>query len=233
MAGGFDLQVFAPQMPDAAGLAEACPECYVRAAACRNAGRPVRQPAARNGAPAWCGWRRVRTSSASYRGSAPSLNRNDPAHVAGILTESVAIFGTDRCLYGSNFPIEKSVDQLSRSRRGLSRRRQIKPASPRRHPARHGDAGLSSRALAPARKANKRNGRQNMALEIKILGLWRHRAGIEFSRARPRLRAHAACAGRSASHYRRHLSDRHRQPATAPIRSWKRSACAGSSSMRT
>jgi len=35
------------------------------------------------------------------------IHRNDPAHVAGIVTDTVAIFGADRCLFGSNFPIEK------------------------------------------------------------------------------------------------------------------------------
>jgi predicted TIM-barrel fold metal-dependent hydrolase len=35
------------------------------------------------------------------------IHRNDPAHVAEILTDTVTIFGADRCLFGSNFPIEK------------------------------------------------------------------------------------------------------------------------------
>ena len=35
------------------------------------------------------------------------IHRNDPAHIAGIVSETVAIFGADRCLFGSNFPIEK------------------------------------------------------------------------------------------------------------------------------
>jgi predicted TIM-barrel fold metal-dependent hydrolase len=35
------------------------------------------------------------------------IHRNDPAHVAAIVAEALAIFGTDRCLFGSNFPIEK------------------------------------------------------------------------------------------------------------------------------
>jgi predicted TIM-barrel fold metal-dependent hydrolase len=35
------------------------------------------------------------------------IHRNDPAHIAGIAKETVALFGADRCLYGSNFPIEK------------------------------------------------------------------------------------------------------------------------------
>jgi predicted TIM-barrel fold metal-dependent hydrolase len=28
-------------------------------------------------------------------------------HVAAVLTDTVAIFGAERCLFGSNFPIEK------------------------------------------------------------------------------------------------------------------------------
>jgi predicted TIM-barrel fold metal-dependent hydrolase len=35
------------------------------------------------------------------------IHRNDPAHIAEIVTDTVAIFGAGRCLFGSNFPIEK------------------------------------------------------------------------------------------------------------------------------
>jgi predicted TIM-barrel fold metal-dependent hydrolase len=35
------------------------------------------------------------------------IHSNDPAHVADVLTETVRIFGPERCLFGSNFPIEK------------------------------------------------------------------------------------------------------------------------------
>jgi predicted TIM-barrel fold metal-dependent hydrolase len=35
------------------------------------------------------------------------IHRNDPAHIADVLTDTVAIFGAERCLFGSNFPIEK------------------------------------------------------------------------------------------------------------------------------
>jgi predicted TIM-barrel fold metal-dependent hydrolase len=35
------------------------------------------------------------------------IHRNDPAHVAEILDDTVAMFGAERCLFGSNFPIEK------------------------------------------------------------------------------------------------------------------------------
>jgi predicted TIM-barrel fold metal-dependent hydrolase len=34
------------------------------------------------------------------------IHRNDAAHVAAVVAESVAVFGADRCLFGSNFPIE-------------------------------------------------------------------------------------------------------------------------------
>ena len=35
------------------------------------------------------------------------LRRNDPAHIAFVTAETVALFGAGRCMFGSNFPIEK------------------------------------------------------------------------------------------------------------------------------
>jgi predicted TIM-barrel fold metal-dependent hydrolase len=35
------------------------------------------------------------------------IHRNDPAHIASVVTDAVVIFGAERCLFGSNFPIEK------------------------------------------------------------------------------------------------------------------------------
>jgi len=35
------------------------------------------------------------------------MHRNDPAHIAFIVAETIALFGAERCLFGSNFPIEK------------------------------------------------------------------------------------------------------------------------------
>jgi predicted TIM-barrel fold metal-dependent hydrolase len=35
------------------------------------------------------------------------LHCNDPAHVAEVVRGTVGIFGAGRCLFGSNFPIEK------------------------------------------------------------------------------------------------------------------------------
>ena len=35
------------------------------------------------------------------------IHKNDPAHIAAIVCETVAVFGAERCLFGSNFPVEK------------------------------------------------------------------------------------------------------------------------------
>ena len=102
----FDLQVFAPQMPGAAGLAEACPEVTF---VLQHAGMwEDLSPAGRSE------WRAgmVRLAACpnvvcKLSGLGTFLHRNDPAHVAEVVSEAVAIFGADRCLFGSNLPIEK------------------------------------------------------------------------------------------------------------------------------
>ena len=102
----FDLQVFAPQMPQAAGLAEACRtsrSCYSTPGCWRICPLPFRSA-----------WRAgmVRLAACpnvvcKLSGLGTFIHRNDPAHIAATLADSVAIFGSDRCLFGSNFPIEK------------------------------------------------------------------------------------------------------------------------------
>jgi predicted TIM-barrel fold metal-dependent hydrolase len=102
----FDLQVFAPQMPDAAGLVEACPKVTF---VLQHAGMlEDLSPAGRSV------WRAgmVRLAACpnivcKLSGLGTFIHRNAPSHIAGILADSVAIFGADRCLFGSNFPIEK------------------------------------------------------------------------------------------------------------------------------
>ena len=42
------------------------------------------------------------------------LHRNDRAHIAEVVRETVSIFGADRCLFGSNFPIEKLWTRYAR-----------------------------------------------------------------------------------------------------------------------
>jgi len=102
----FDLQVFAPQMADAAGLADACPDVTF---VLQHAG--MLEDTSPTGRAAW------RTAMArlaacpnvvcKLSGLGTFIHRNDPAHIAAILADSVAMFGAERCLFGSNFPIEK------------------------------------------------------------------------------------------------------------------------------
>jgi predicted TIM-barrel fold metal-dependent hydrolase len=102
----FDLQVFAPQMADAADLAESCPKVTL---VLQHAGMLENlSPAGR------AEWRAgmVRLAAcpnvvAKLSGLGTFLHRNDRAHVADVVRETVGIFGAGRCLFGSNFPIEK------------------------------------------------------------------------------------------------------------------------------
>jgi predicted TIM-barrel fold metal-dependent hydrolase len=102
----FDLQVFAPQMADAAGLADACPDVTF---VLQHAG--MIEDTSPTGRAAW------RTAMArlaacpnvvcKLSGLGTFIHRNDPAHIAAIVTDGVMMFGAERCLFGSNFPIEK------------------------------------------------------------------------------------------------------------------------------
>jgi predicted TIM-barrel fold metal-dependent hydrolase len=44
---------------------------------------------------------------AKLSGFGTFIHRNDPEHVSWLFSETIALFGADRCLFGSNFPIEK------------------------------------------------------------------------------------------------------------------------------
>ena len=102
----FDLQVFAPQMQDAASLAEACPHVTF---VLQHAG--MLENLSPEGRAAWRqGMSRLAACPnvvCKLSGLGTFIHRNDAAHVAAIIAESVAMFGADRCLFGSNFPIEK------------------------------------------------------------------------------------------------------------------------------
>jgi predicted TIM-barrel fold metal-dependent hydrolase len=101
----FDLQVFAPQMADAAGLAEACPKVTF---ILQHAGmlEDLSQ-----GRAAWrAGMARLALCPnvvSKLSGLGTFIHRNDGAHIADVLDDTVAIFSAERCLFGSNFPIEK------------------------------------------------------------------------------------------------------------------------------
>jgi predicted TIM-barrel fold metal-dependent hydrolase len=102
----FDLQVFAAQMPDAAGLAEACPNVTF---VLQHAG--MLEDLSPAGRAAWrAGMVRLAACPnvvCKLSGLGTFIHRNDLTHIAGIVAEALTIFGPDRCLFGSNFPIEK------------------------------------------------------------------------------------------------------------------------------
>ena len=102
----FDLQVFAPQMADAAVLAAACPDVTL---VLQHAG--MLEDLSPAGRAAWrSGMSRLAACPnvvCKLSGLGTFIHRNDGAHVAAIVADVVAMFGADRCLFGSNFPIEK------------------------------------------------------------------------------------------------------------------------------
>jgi len=102
----FDLQVFAPQMKGAAELARACPKVSF---VLQHSGMP--EDLSEEG---YAFWRSELSALAREPNVASKLSaygtfihRNDTGHIARIMHDTIALFGADRCLYGSNFPIEK------------------------------------------------------------------------------------------------------------------------------
>ncbi|MEM1315363.1 MAG: amidohydrolase family protein [Pseudomonadota bacterium] len=102
----FELQVFAPQMKGAAGLAQACPKVTF---ILQHAG--MLEDLTDAGWQAWrAGMQRLAAQPnvvAKLSAFGTFLRRNDPDLVADLVAETVDLFGEDRCLWGSNFPIEK------------------------------------------------------------------------------------------------------------------------------
>jgi predicted TIM-barrel fold metal-dependent hydrolase len=102
----FDLQVFASQMAGAARLAAEFPQTTLileHAGMLEDLSDGGREE-----------WRRGMAELArcpnvvcKLSGLGTFLRQNDPDHIRGIVEEAVALFGPDRCLFGSNFPIEK------------------------------------------------------------------------------------------------------------------------------
>ena len=102
----FDLQVFASQMTGAAALAESCPSVtfILQHAGMLEDLSPIGREEWRSGM--------IRLAACSnvvskLSGLGTFIHRNDPEHIAWIVDETLALFGAERCLYGSNFPIEK------------------------------------------------------------------------------------------------------------------------------
>lgn len=102
----FDLQVFASQMDGAAALAAACPGVTF---VLQHAG--MLEDLSEAGIAAWRAGMATLAAQpnivSKLSGLGTFLRRNDAAHIAFIARETVALFGAGRCLFGSNFPIEK------------------------------------------------------------------------------------------------------------------------------
>ncbi|MEL6766231.1 MAG: amidohydrolase family protein [Pseudomonadota bacterium] len=102
----FELQVFAPQMAGAAELAEACPDVTF---ILQHAG--MLEDLSDAGRAEWqTGMKRLAACPnivAKLSGFGTFLHGNDPAHIAEMISTTVKLFGAKRCLFGSNFPIEK------------------------------------------------------------------------------------------------------------------------------
>lgn len=102
----FDLQVFTGQMDSACNLADACPDVTF---ILQHAG--MLEDLSEDGRERWrmamkklAKCPNVVTKLSAF---GTFIHRNDPEHVAWMVKETTAIFGVKRCLYGSNFPIEK------------------------------------------------------------------------------------------------------------------------------
>jgi predicted TIM-barrel fold metal-dependent hydrolase len=102
----FDLQVFAGQMAGAAELAASAPKVTF---ILQHAG--MLEDLSSEG---WARWRNGMRLLAAQPNIVSKLSalgtfihKNDPAHIAAIAHETIDIFGPQRCLFGSNFPVEK------------------------------------------------------------------------------------------------------------------------------
>ncbi len=102
----FDLQIFTDQMAGAAGLAQTCPNVTF---ILQHAG--MLEDLTEAGKSRWRdGLKRLADQSnvmCKLSGLGTFLRRNDPDHIAMVIEEALVIFGAKRCLFGSNFPIEK------------------------------------------------------------------------------------------------------------------------------
>jgi predicted TIM-barrel fold metal-dependent hydrolase len=102
----FDLQVFAGQMEDAAELAR---EFSAITFILQHAG--MLEDASTEG---WTRWRAGMTKLAAQpnvvsklSGLGTFIHKVDEKQIGDIARETIGLFGAERCLFGSNFPIEK------------------------------------------------------------------------------------------------------------------------------
>ncbi len=156
----FDLQVFAGQMAGAAELAAACPKVTF---ILQHAGMPEDLSTA-----GMAFWRAAMQRLAAQPNVTCKLSalgtfihRNDPDHIAAIVGETIEIFTPSRCLFGSNFPVEKLWTAVRRPRRRLPARARAARRSDRARGApRHRDTDLSAQMNGSGRAKVPERGRK-------------------------------------------------------------------------
>ena len=101
-----DLPWLAGPMQDAAGLAAACPDVTF---VLQHAG--MLEDRSEAGRAAWRAGMRMLAGRPNVvvklSGLGTFLHRNAADHIAAVVTDTVEVFGAGRCLFGSNFPVEK------------------------------------------------------------------------------------------------------------------------------
>ena len=102
----FDLQVFSGQMEAAAELASACPEVtfILQHAGMKEDTSAAGHKAWREGMKRLADCPNVVTKLSAF---GTFIHRNDPEFIAEMVTDTEKLFGAERCMFGSNFPIEK------------------------------------------------------------------------------------------------------------------------------
>jgi predicted TIM-barrel fold metal-dependent hydrolase len=102
----FELQIFTSQMKDGAKLARDFPNIIF---VLEHAGMPEDRSA--DGLERWRAGMRALADCSNVNVKLSGLGTFDHSYrfelVAPIIADTVAMFGADRCLYGSNFPVEK------------------------------------------------------------------------------------------------------------------------------
>ena len=102
----FDLQVFSGQMDGAAELAARAPKVTF---ILQHAG--MLEDLSTAGWERWRGGMRRLAACPNMFSKLSALgtfiHKNDPDHIAAVVRETIGIFGPARCLFGSNFPVEK------------------------------------------------------------------------------------------------------------------------------
>ena len=102
----FDLQVFAPQFANAGELVRSAPDVTF---VLSHAGMP--EDLSQDGRAFWAQELRALAKNPNIvvklSGLGTFVHRNNPALIADIVAETIKSFGPKRCMFGSNFPIEK------------------------------------------------------------------------------------------------------------------------------